>query len=76
MPYFILEQKIVESLELTTKKKFYVKFSGVIRKKCKKCGHSYWPIRTTEKGFEQGRCLDCLTDVLFDPATTILEKFF
>ena len=76
MPYFDLVLKSAQSLDLTTKQKFYVKIEGVARKKCKKCGHSYWPIRTKEKGFEQNRCFDCLFEVLADPATTILEKFF
>ena len=75
MPYFTILQKVADSQELTTKEKFYVKYSGVTQKQCKKCHKSYWPIRTKEKGFEQGRCLDCLTNVLFDPATTILENF-
>ena len=76
MPYFVTTQKVDESLELTTKQKFYVKFDGVKRKKCKKCGESYWPIRIKPKGFEKDRCIDCLINVLCDPATKILENFY
>ena len=75
MPYCIMEQKIGESLELITKQKFYEKFDGVKQKKCKKCDRSYWPIRIKPKGFEKDRCIDCLIDVLCDPATIILENF-
>ena len=72
MPYF---EPLAQMLILSTKGKIYCKFSGVNKKKCKKCLKFYYPIRVVPKGFEKGRCVDCYTDVLFEPATTTLDQF-